>query len=116
MEDDSNLKLPRTAILHQAPDGLKMRTEGYEYFKQNDGQGDIIKIKARDKFTVSESPQHQLGQVSNLWAVKSNTNKSNEPLVSLAKVRIAERKLPTSASFDDYKILRCKCWIIDEVN
>ena len=99
LEDDGNLRLPRTAILHQAPDGLKLRTEGYECFKENSKPGDIIKIKVKDKFTVSEL--HQLGQVTNMWAVKSSSNKSNEPLVSLAKVRVAERKLPSSASFDD---------------
>ena len=66
------------------------------------------------KYTVSESPEFQLGSVTNLWAVATQSDESGKPLKELAKIRIANRELPGSETFDEYIAMRSSCWILEE--
>ena len=95
-----------------------MRTEGYQWYKITKGTaGQIIKVDVRGKYTVGESIEHQLGQVSNLWTLRSSSNKILDiPLKRLSKQRFLKRGDPEFDSFDQYKDIRTSCWIIEEVD
>ena len=72
-------------------------------------------IKSKGKYTVSESKEFNLGEVTNLWAVNSEAGlKSGAPLKDRAKERLAERELPSSKDFDEYLRIRSSCWIIEQ--
>ena len=92
---------------------LSLKTEGYQWFKSNQVKADrIIRINPKGKYTVSESPEFQLGPVTNLWAVATQSDESGKPLKELAKIRIANRELPGSETFDEYIAMRSSCWIL----
>ena len=66
-KDDIFLTSSRLSVLHKDVNGLKLRTEGYQWFKQNkSGSDKIIKINPTGKYTVSE--EFDLGKVDNLWS------------------------------------------------
>ena len=54
-----------------------------------------------------------MGKCDNLWIVGSSTQ-SPTSVKELAKTRLAERKLPTSETFDEYKKMRQSCWVLEE--
>ena len=117
LEDDSLLFKDRLALLDTPPGGLKLKTDGYEFLKQNLKAGRILKVSPGNRYTVSEDPEFLLGKVDNLWIVGSRSNTdSATSLKQLGKARLPERKLPTSDSFDEYKKLRQSCWILEERN
>ena len=114
-EDDSLLFQPRLARLNTPPDGLKIRTAGYEWFKSVDKKADkVLKINPSGKYTVSESLEFQLGKVEGLWAVAASAINPETNLKNVAKIRIKEREIPSCDSFDEYIKVRSSCWILEE--
>lgn len=114
-EDDSILMSSRMAALTGQPNSLSLKTDGYQWFKSNQQKTDrILRINPKGKYTVSESDEFKLGKVSNLWVVASQSDTSDKPLKELAKVRLANRELPASTTFDEYIAMRSSCWIIEE--
>ena len=108
--DDDTLLLEssRSAILFNDRNGLKMRTDGYQWFRQNKtGTERILKINPKDKYTVKDSPDL-------IWSVETSSNKSDKGLKERAKDRIKNREIPTSETFDEYVKMRCSCWIIEQ--
>ena len=97
---------------------LSLKTKGYHFYqriklKPNEW---ILKIKnPKDKYTVAESEEFQLGEVSALWAVRSSAgSKSDKSLKERAMERIQEREVPKTKTFDDYLRIRTSCWIVEE--
>ena len=118
-KDDSILFSPRIDILENPEfrTGLQLKTEGYQWLKQNQiGVADrIVSINKGNKYTVSESPEFQLGEVDKIWAVASSTNSlTDQSLTERAKRRIKERKEPTFSTFKEYLDIRTSCWLIEQ--
>ena len=114
-EDDSLLFQPRLARLHTPPDGLKIRTAGYEWFKCVDKKADkVLKINPSGKYTVAESLEFQLGEVEGMWVVATSGSDPETNLKNVAKIRIKEREIPRCDSFDEYIKIRSSCWILEE--
>merc|ERR1719186_722300 len=114
-EEDILLTSSRLAILHNDINSLKMRTQGYQWFRQNKfGSDKVLKINPNGKYSVSESEEFLLGKVDNLWSVASNNDKSGRTLKERTKERIQNRTIPSSSSFDEYISMRSSCWILEE--
>ena len=115
-EDDKVLESSRLARLHGDKDSLALRTAGYQWYMMNHvGADKIIRINPKNRYTVSESSEFNLGKVLNLWAVNSSEGlKSGLSLKERAKERLAHRELPLSTTFDDYLRIRSSCWILEE--
>ena len=108
------LSKSRTETLFNPKDGLKLRTDGYQWLKSNKtGSADrIICVKPDNKYTVSE--EFGIGQVDNLWVVASSSNKMGGSLKERAKERIKMRGAPSFKSFEHYMEVRTSCWIVEE--
>ena len=76
----------------------------------------MIRINPKGKYRVSESLEFQLGSVTNRWAIASQSDESGKSLKDLAKIRIANRELPDSETFDEFMRMRTSCWILEERN
>ena len=112
-EEDILLTSSRLAILHNDINSLKMRTQGYQWFRQNKfGSDKVLKINPKGKYSVSE--EFLLGKVDNIWSVASNNDKSGRTLKERTKDRIQNRAIPSSSSFDEYISMRSSCWILEE--
>ena len=112
--EPSILNKPRVETLFNPKDGLKLRTDGYQWLKSNKaGSADrIICVKPDNKYTVSK--EFGLGDVDNIWVVASSSNKMEGSLKERAKERIKQRGTPNFKSFDHYKKVRTSCWIVEE--
>ena len=110
-EDMKLLESPRTDALHGEIDSLRLKTDGYQWYKTNRNKSDrIIRINPGEKYSVNET-------VTNFWAVASSSDKSSsQSLKEKAKERINNRKMPKSTTFDEFVVMRTSCWIIEEVN
>ena len=116
LKDDCLLFSNRLSLLHNSIDGLKMRTEGYQWYQKNKlGSDKIICVHPWNKYTVTESLEFCLGKVENIWVVNSKSDKTGKPLKVRAKERIMERGCPTTTSFDQYMEMRTSCWLLEEV-
>ena len=113
MEDNSLLGSERKAALFAPKDGLKLRTDGYEWFRNHRSNNNYAEIKVSGKNVKTLQDN-----VSTLWAVpSSNTNHSHESLKELAKHRLKTRfDVSTMKSFDEYSKIRSSCHIIEQVN
>ena len=113
MEDNSLLGSERKAALFAPKDGLKLRTDGYEWFRNHRSNNNYAEIKVSGKNVKTLQDN-----VSTLWAVpSSNTNHSNQSLKELAKHRLKTRfDVSTMKSFDEYSKIRSSCHIIEQVN
>ena len=73
-KEEEVLSLSRKEMLFNPRDGLKLRTDGYQWLKSIKSASDqIICVKPGSKYTVSG--QFDLGIVNNLWVVGSSCNK-----------------------------------------
>ena len=91
-DDDILLNNPRVAILHNDENALKMRTEGYQFYRKPKFNSDkILRINPKGKYTVSESDEFLLGKVDNLWSVDSSAVKSGRSIKERTKERIENR-------------------------
>lgn len=113
-EDEVVLDGSRLDVLENDRNGLKMKTEGYQWYKQNNQKGKIMKINPSGKYSVSQADEFNLGKVDNLWSVLSSGDKSDKNLLERTKTRIQNRKVPCSKSFDEYLSIRSSCWIVEE--
>ena len=100
-EDDTILESSRLATLHGQKDSLKLRTEGYQWFRKTRNQL-MLKINPKGKYTVSESEEFLLGKVDNLWCIDRTDDKSGKSLKERANMRIKECSAPSSSTFDEY--------------
>ena len=117
-EDVRLLESPRLAGLHGEENSLSLKTRGYHFYQKMKLKPNewILKIKnPKDKYTVSESEEFNLGEVSALWAVRSSAgSKSDKSLKERAMERINEREVPKTQTFDEYLRVRTSCWIVEE--
>ena len=117
-EDVRLLESPRLAGLHGEENSLSLKTRGYHFYQRMKLKPNewILKIKnPKDKYTVSESEEFNLGEVSALWAVRSSAgSKSDKSLKERAMERINEREVPKTQTFDEYLRVRTSCWIVEE--
>ena len=114
-KEEEVLSLSRKEMLFNPRDGLKLRTDGYQWLKSIKSASDqIICVKPGSKYTVSG--QFDLGIVNNLWVVGSSCNKIVGSLKQRAKERIKQRGSPSFASFDNFLEVRQSCWILEERN
>ena len=73
-KSDSLLNESRMAMVFDPKEGLKLRTEGYQWAKVNKiGMEMLISINPTNKYTVSEA--FKLGPVDKIWAVNSKSNR-----------------------------------------
>ena len=115
--DDSILFTSRMELLETDRDGLKLKTQGYQWLKSNKAASSdrIVKVDPRGKYTVSESAEFNLGKVDSIWVVASSENPfPDSSLKKLAKQRITLRGKPDFTSFDQYMKIRQSCWILEE--
>ena len=116
LDDDSSLSKSRLQQVLDSTQSLKLRTDGYSWYKQNKlGSDKMISINPRNKYTVTESLEFTLGNVDNLWVVDSGCYKGEKSLKIRAKERMENRALPSSQNFNEYMEMRTSCWIIEEV-
>ena len=100
----------RTGALHGKTDILRLKTEGYQWYKTNKSTSDrIIRINPGEKYFVNDS-------VTNFWAVSTSSDSTGKTLKENAKERMRNRKLPEVSSFDEYVSMRSSCWILEEVD
>ena len=112
-EDDSLLHSSRLASLQNQKNSLKLRTEGYQWSRRNKNML-TFKIDPKGKYTVSESNEFLLGKVDNIWSIERSNDKSGKTLKERTKIRIKERSVPSSSTFDEYMSTRTSCWILEE--
>ena len=112
LEDSSLLTSERSKILHTKPNGLKLRTDGYSWYKTFNKSSNFVKINTSGRSTVSEDLR--LGKVDAIWAVPSSSGDPSMSLKDHAKRRMKARLVPDSISFSEYMELRKSCWIIEE--
>ena len=115
--DDSLLFGSRMDLLESNKDGLKLKTQGYQWLKASKvtNSDRILRVDPRGKYTVSESPEFNLGKVDAIWVVASSENPfPDQCLKKLAKQRITLRGNPEFVSFDQYMDIRQSCWILEE--
>jgi hypothetical protein len=96
MEDDSLLFKTRNAVLFE-DGGLKLRTEGYQWFRQlkQRGTNKLIQVNPKGKYTLCESSEHMIGKVDMIYVVASSNNKlTTKSLKELAKLRLKKRVDP----------------------
>ena len=74
--DDSLLYRSRMDLLKTHKEGLKMKTQGYQWMKANklNTADRIVKVDPKGKYTVSESSEFNLGKVDAIWVVASSEN------------------------------------------
>ena len=114
-KSDDLLSQPRLSMLFDPKEGLKIRTQGYQWAKSNKvGSDRIISINPKNKYTISESLEFQLGKVDNIWAVSSTNNILDNSLKDRAKERIKQRGEPSFSSYEEYQQVRNSCWLIEE--
>lgn len=114
-KSDDFLFQSRLSMLFDTKDGLKLRTEGYQWAKANkEGTEKMISINPGNKYTITED--FDLGEVENIWAVCSSSNSIQLSLKERAKERIKQRKSPNHESFQEYLAVRTSCWLIEERN
>ena len=115
--DDSLLYGSRMDQLETHKEGLKMKSQGYQWMKANklNTPDWIVKVDPKGKYTVSESSEFNLGKVDTIWVVASSENPfPDTSLKKLAKQRINLRGNPEFSSFDQYMQIRQSCWILEE--
>ena len=116
--DDSLLYCSRLGMLDKDRDGLKLKTQGYQWMVINKmGMSDrIVQVNPKGKYTISESDEFNLGPVDSMWVVASSSNTLQEKnLKKLAKQRIQKRGNPMNfKSFDEYMAIRQSCWILEQ--
>ena len=102
-EDDHLLVSSRLSALHGERDSLSLRTDGFQWYQVNKlGAERIIRINPKNKYTVAESSEFLLGQVSNLWAVNSTEGlKSGK---SLLKPVVLFGRISNPILYGDYII------------
>ena len=114
-KSDSLLNESRMAMVFDPKEGLKLRTEGYQWAKVNKiGMEKLISINPTNKYTVSEA--FKLGPVDKIWAVNSKSNRIEKSLKERAKERIKQRETPDHNTFQQYLDTRCSCWLLEERN
>lgn len=115
-KDDSLLLGPRVGFLTKDVSGLKLCTEGYQWWKsQKIGTFSILKVDSKNKFTVLGT-SIPAKKVDNIWVVESKTNTMPGSDMDLAKMRMKLRGSPSYASFDHYVKIRTSCCIIEEAD
>ena len=103
----SLLRSTRTEAL-QGQFGLKLRTEGYSWFRHNKQDRNYIKITRTGEYKTL------LHDVDALWVVPSSNTKQDQFKV-FAKKRFALREKPSIAKdFDEFVMIRSSCWVIEE--
>jgi hypothetical protein len=112
LQDASLLFSNRRQILQSKPNGLKMRTDGYTWFRQHSSNSNYVSINPRGRLTRSE--ELNLGKVDSIWVVPSSSSGMSS-LKELAKKRMQSRlDLDSPLTFDEYLELRKSCWFIEE--
>ena len=112
LQDASLLFSNRSQILQSKPNGLKMRTDGYTWFRQHSSNSNYVSINPRGRLTRSE--ELNLGKVDSIWVVPSSSSGMSS-LKELAKKRMQSRlDLDSPLTFDEYLELRKSCWFIEE--
>ena len=111
LEDFSNLDSTRNETLFAQPDGLKLRSAGYDWLGQHKSNTNFVKIPSNNLKTL-------LPDTQTIWAVPSSSTKNTEDsLKEIAKQRIMERfKISDSQTFDESMKIRQSCHLIEQVN
>ena len=111
LEDFSNLDSTRNETLFTQPDGLKLRSAGYDWLGQHKSNTNFVKIPSNNLKTLLPNTQ-------TIWAVPSSFTKDTEDsLKEIAKQRIIERfKIPDIQTFDESMKIRQSCHLIEQVN
>ena len=111
LEDNSLLGSERKSVLFSKPDGLKMRSNSYQWFIDHRSNNNYAEIKLQGK-----KLQTLLPNVTSIWAVPStNTKLSELPLKELAKTRLSTRFDSTSKNFDEFMKIRNSCHLVEQI-
>ena len=112
--DDTLLSGRRMDMLSSDPNGLRLKTEGFQWWKsQKIGTSKIFKVNPKDKFTILGT-SYLDRNVDWIWVVESSVNTLKQPLIDRAKGRLSSRGSPSFSHFNDFKEVRQSCWIIEE--
>jgi hypothetical protein len=76
LEDSSLLTSERSKILHTKPNGLKLRTDSYSWYRTHNKSSNYVRISTSGQLTVSEDLR--LGIVDAILAVPSSSGVSQE--------------------------------------
>ena len=110
LEDLSLLDGDRKDVLWTKPDGLKIRSDGYQWFMDHKSNQNYCEIK-----TANTNIKTTLENVSAIWAIPSSKSKLSElTLRELAKKRLVNR-YSTLTTFDDHIKLRESCYLVERV-
>ena len=112
LEDSSLLGTERKNILFSKPDGLKMRSNGYEWFNDHKSNNYYAEIKIQGKKIKT-----LMKNVSSIWAIPSSQTKQSElTLKEIAKQRLSHRfNASLSTSLDEYLKIRSSCYLVEQV-
>ena len=111
LEDNSLLDAQRRDNLFSKPDGLKLRSAGYDWYMNHKSNNNFVRVPANNLKTMKTN-------VSTIYAVPSSyTNQSESSLKDLAKQRLKSRfDVSNISSFDESVKIRKSCHLIEQVN
>merc|ERR1711954_34177 len=115
LEDFSLPLSQRHKVLFSKPNGLKLRRDGYSWFRTHINNSNYVRINPSGRKLRSE--ELSLGKVDALWAVTSSSGSTMKSLREHAKIRMSVRLSPgKSCSFSEHMEIRQSCWILEERN
>ena len=86
LEDHSLLGNERKNILFSKPDGVRMRSNGYQWYNDNKSNNNYAEIKIQEK-----NIQTLMTNVSSILAIPSSKTKQSElTLKEIAKIRLSK--------------------------
>ena len=112
LEDNSLLGAERKNILFSKPDGLKMRSNGYQWYNDHKSNNNYAEIKLQGR-----NVQTLMKNVSSIWAIPSSQTKQSElALKDIAKQRLSHRfNSSLLTSFDEYLKIRSSCYLVEQI-
>ena len=108
-EDSTLLDATRKEILFAKPDGLKLRSAGYDWLQLNKSNSNFVQIQTRGDMKTLQK------DVSTIYAVKSSSTPSDIPLKECAKNRLKSRfDISKYSSLDEVMKVRHSCHLIEQ--
>ena len=108
-EDSSLLDATRKDILFAKPEGLKLRSAGYDWLQMNKANSNFVQIQ------VKKDLQTLKKDVTTIYAVKSSNTPSDVTLKDCAKDRLKSRyNVSTFSNLDEAMKVRLSCHLIEQ--
>ena len=103
------LDATRKEILFSKPDGLKLRSAGYDWLQMNKANSNFVQIQVKKEIQTLQK------DVSTIYAIKSSNTPSDVALKDCAKKRLKSRyDISTFTNLDEAIKVRLSCHLIEQ--